>query len=411
MDPLLQQWLRRVRRRLQIQRQWRGLACSGATIAVLAVAAIWAANQEHISGPVAGWGLAAILLLGVAASVVVAVLSYRKPVEVARRVEQHFPGLNQRLLGALASQSTTADDQVGYLRARLLRETRRHAIIYDWRTIVPTWRLWMTRCTGVIALLSAGGLTFHLTRMPYPAPAATLAAAPHPPAAPALVHLEPGDTEVERGSSLVVVAGFGDTVPSQATLVVQTPNTEPILVPMVRLLDDPVWTATATSIQEDVAYRVRFGEQQSEEYHVRVFDYPDLTRADAVVRYPQYTGLGEQPFPDTRRVTAVEGSQVSWTLHVNKPLASAELESDDGDTITLDGRPGRSASLSHNDHAATEPPLEPALAGFCRAIECHSVRIGPQSDSQSAGPDQVTRGPRYASVATGRTTPGRFGRR
>ncbi len=334
MDPLLQQWLRSVRKRLQSQRQWRWLTLLGVVIALLSIAAMGAAQQERILGPVAGWALATILLLGVVLAVAVALLSYRKPLDVARRVEQCFPGLNQRLLSALAPQAATADDRVGYLQSQLLREMRRHATIYDWRTIVPTWRLWSTRCLGVIALLTAGWLILQLTQMPLPS-VATQAVVSQVPTPPALVHLEPGDTEIERGSHLVVIAHFGDTVPPQATLIVHPPNAEPVLVPMVRLLDDPVWTATANSIRDDVAYRVRFGKQQSEEYQVRVFDFPDLARADAVVRYPEYTGLGEQPFPDTRRVTAVEGSQVSWTLHVNKPLESAVLESDDGDSVAL----------------------------------------------------------------------------
>ena len=56
-----------------------------------------------------------------------------------------------------------------------------------------------------------------------------------------------------------------------------------------------------------------------------VFEHPRLERADAQLVFPAYTALPERRIQDTRRVSAVEGTQLSMDFQLNKPVKSAVL--------------------------------------------------------------------------------------
>src|SRR6185503_15113739 len=73
----------------------------------------------------------------------------------------------------------------------------------------------------------------------------------------------------------------------------------------------------------------------SRDFKVTVFDYPRLEKADARVTFPEYTGLTEKNIPDTRRVSAVEGSKLNLTLQLNKPVVGATLVARDKSRIDL----------------------------------------------------------------------------
>jgi hypothetical protein len=80
---------------------------------------------------------------------------------------------------------------------------------------------------------------------------------------------------------------------------------------------------------------VSYDGKETAKFRVRVFDYPKLERADAHVAFPSYTGKSEADIKDTRRVSAVEGSRLSWTLHLNKPVSSARLIAKDKAVVPL----------------------------------------------------------------------------
>ncbi|MEQ2007186.1 MAG: hypothetical protein ABMA26_10330, partial [Limisphaerales bacterium] len=99
--------------------------------------------------------------------------------------------------------------------------------------------------------------------------------------------------------------------------------------------DDPVFGGTVPEVNEDFTYRVEFAGQQTREFTVKVFEYPKLERADAKVQFPAYTSLPDKSIEDTRRVSAVEGSTVSFVLQLNKPVRSARLVAKDKSVLSL----------------------------------------------------------------------------
>jgi hypothetical protein len=137
------------------------------------------------------------------------------------------------------------------------------------------------------------------------------------------VSVTPGDTEVERGTSLVVAARFGGTPPAEATLVITGASGKSRRLPMERRLADPVFGASLEEVAEEGRYHVEYRGGKTPDFKIAVFDYPSLARADALLRFPDYTGQTNQTIVDTRRVSAVEGTRLTYTLQFNKPLVRA----------------------------------------------------------------------------------------
>src|SRR5690606_12669267 len=107
-----------------------------------------------------------------------------------------------------------------------------------------------------------------------------------------------------------VMADFHQDVPSEATLIIQPKNQPEQRMPLVKNLDDPVFGGGLPEVDGDLTYRVEYAGQATREFTVKVFEHPRLDRADANLHFPEYTKLPDKQVPDTRRVTAVEGTRL-----------------------------------------------------------------------------------------------------
>ena len=89
------------------------------------------------------------------------------------------------------------------------------------------------------------------------------------------VTVAPGDTEIERGTSLIVTARSTADVPDDATLVYRdTVGRGDPRVPMSLSLSDPMFGGRVAEVQSDLTYRVEYADQATREFQVTVFDYP-----------------------------------------------------------------------------------------------------------------------------------------
>src|SRR5262249_44051319 len=139
------------------------------------------------------------------------------------------------------------------------------------------------------------------------------------------VQVEPGNTEIERGTSLLVVARFNGSVPADADLVVAKPAQTTDRRSMTRSLEDPAFAGRIESVESELSYHVAFEGKHTPDYHVRVFEYPELERADAQLVFPRYTALEPKTVEDIRHVTAVEGTELTLICRLNKDVAAARL--------------------------------------------------------------------------------------
>lgn len=149
------------------------------------------------------------------------------------------------------------------------------------------------------------------------------------------VRVTPGDTQLERGESLVVLAEFGSEVPAGSELVVVPRDGMEQRISMTRNLSDRIFGGTVAGLKGDVTYRVEFPGGRSPDYTVEVYELPRMEKSDVDVVYPEYTGMRARRVEDTRRVTAVEGSAVTLSLTLNKAVGEALLVGESGESLAL----------------------------------------------------------------------------
>ncbi len=332
MDPLLQARLEPIARD---RRRWRRLrALTRGWLAVAGVSLLLLT-----AGRLAGWGAVWLPWLGLGVAgfcgFLVARRHWTEPIDylaLARQIEQENPRLHALLLTAIEQRSEEGAGRLHYLQERVVQEALEEYRRKPWGQ--PTVeRLFFAHCAqlGSLGLLVIVLLTLRWAGPPAPASDSVYSRG---------VTVTPGDTSVERGSRVVVLARFHRRLPAGAVLVARAVGQPERRWPMTRNLNDPVFGATLPEVGADLGYRIEFASGATREFQVTVFDLPRLERADARITYPAYTGWPEKLVPDTRRVSAVEGSAADLTLHLNKPVASATLVPTNGPVLALTATTG-----------------------------------------------------------------------
>ena len=93
-------------------------------------------------------------------------------------------------------------------------------------------------------------------------------------------------------------------------------------------------------VGSDLLYRVEYADRSTRDYTISVYQRPELVRADAKIAYPAYTKLPEKTVEDTRQISVVEGSEVTLTFTLNKPVTTARLAPKTGiaPALTIDSQ-------------------------------------------------------------------------
>ncbi|HZN68735.1 MAG TPA: DUF4175 family protein, partial [Tepidisphaeraceae bacterium] len=308
------------------------LAVLWASLAVAGLAALLRARGAGYAVP----GMLLLVLVALPFLLVPVLLrwlrSAKDPLWVARRIERRFPDLDARLLAALEQKSEEPGRPMGYLQETVIGEALEHARRHDWLSLVPRRSLAVARVAQFVALLAFAAVvtTIVIDTRNNPGAAGWLRGGVAQRDEAFVIRVEPEDTEVERGTGLVVIARFGRELPGDVQLLYRETSAEGgegqvRRVPMSKSLDDPVFASRLASVDRDMTYAVLYGDRQTRWFKVGVFDFPDLQRADAKLKYPEYTGLPEKVVEDTRSVTAVEGTKATLTFRLNKPVKDARL--------------------------------------------------------------------------------------
>ena len=299
---------------------------------------------------------------------------------IAHQIENRFPELDHRLVTTLGELSRHSGQPMGYLQQSVLQETMAHAHHNGWWTVVPSKALQGVRSRALVAFCLMMASAIGLLKWQPPASAFLIRTSDAVEEEVAVVadfdiKIEPGDTSVEKGSNLIVIARFGKRVPKEAQLVA-TDGTEEWRIPMSRSLEDPLFGGTLTGVETDLEYYVTYGRSKSKTYRAAVFTYPQLVRGDALLEYPGYTDQAARNVEDTRRVSVVEGTRVTWAMHLNKP----------GDRGAADSAGGR-----RRDSAAAGSKRSSESFGFNTVRKDNSLAIGvegrPGTREQESAPN------------------------
>jgi len=318
---------------------WCKLASSWATAALVGLALVFAQRQLAWTS----WLLLPLVVLLALVSVAVAVSKTHKPNnnwrELARLIEGRFPELDGRLLTSV--QQRPADGiRLNYLQERLVQETLSHNQQNDWSGAVSNRRLALARTLHWTAL---AGLALVLVQLRTSGERGFLAVGRD-----SFITVTPGDTSLERGNALVVLARFDGALPPAVEMVIDKSG-QGLRIPLVKSLADPMFGGSVAEVTSNLTYRVDYGGRSTRGYRVTVFDCPRLQRADVDLSYPAYTGEPHRHIDDTRRLSAVEGSSLDLTLQLNKPVASARLVARNKDrrVIALSVETNRPAASLH----------------------------------------------------------------
>lgn len=272
-------------------------------------------------------------------------------IDAARLIEKKHPEFNDTVLTAVQTSTRTDQPQSSVLERRTVAEADELARRSDWGAVISSRQLALWTLVSLLSFcVLISGVIAAQRWKPNLASAAIIDAAEKREIdvqeVAASLEVEPGDTEVQQGAAVTVVARFSGSVPvaSRCRLMTDSGMT---LLPLESTVDAGVFAARIPAIQRDSEYRIEFagsveeaerledGEWsgQSDTFQISTFVLPELLQVDALVRPPAYTQRPEKLIEDTLRITAVEGSMIDLSLLVNKPLAVAELRSSDGEVL------------------------------------------------------------------------------
>ncbi len=327
-NSLLKPYLEPILRRQRWRRTWWTLTVCW-ILACLTGLMCW--SQIRAVGELPGWVLPALLGASIIACVAIFVYSRRWTPDlrqVARRIEGEHPELHAVLITAVEQQPDTRTGRFSYLQQRVVDDAIFAAERTPWTRHVSPRQVAVAEAAHWVSLIAFLAVVV-LLQMPS-APVRTKGASSKPDAKAATItaqlgKVDPGNTEVERGTPLTVLAHFKKLAPSQATLVILPQNGRPLHRELARNLDDPIYGATLTRVDQPFRYRVEYDGKRSSEYTVGVYEHPTLETADAKLTYPAYTKLPANTVKDTRRLSAVAGTRLEYTFHLNKPVARARL--------------------------------------------------------------------------------------
>ena len=236
--------LDRVASRFRLLRFWQLLAASW-FVAALAGLVLWAAKvslARPLNPAVPLLAVASLALAGV--GVWLATASARDFGWVARQIEAAFPELRTCLLAAVEQRPNLPGGHFGYLQSNVIHQALLHADRHEWCQVVPMGRIATAAAANVFALTLFVAVLAGIALTAVSPSSAAAVLAGHRPVASGpgfTVKVEPGNTEVERGTSLLVLARIAGQMPPEAMLVMKPVGGEESRLAMSASLNDPVF--------------------------------------------------------------------------------------------------------------------------------------------------------------------------
>jgi hypothetical protein len=299
-------------RRVRLLQGWLVLAAATALVSVI-LRLLEERRGWHVG---AGWPLLLAAALGAAIWI-----RRRSPGAVvdarlaAQLIEAQSPELRALLLTAVAQTEAAPAAGLSYLQEQVIRAAVDRSAAASWDQAISSRKLrgLTAGCAAAALLVLCCAVTGLAPDLPSPFDDGYG------------LRVTPGDTSVERGASLLVLARFARRAGSGVELVVQVPGAPPLRLPMRRNLEDPVWATLIPAVARDATYVVEHDGGRSPRYHVDVFEAPRLERLDARIEYPQQPALPARHVTDARFLSVLEGARVTITARLGGPAGQVQL--------------------------------------------------------------------------------------
>ncbi|MFM8474347.1 MAG: hypothetical protein ACKOEO_00940, partial [Planctomycetaceae bacterium] len=283
--------------------------------------------------------------------------------ETARLIERQDPELNDAVLTAVhvLSQPQLHPDVLSQMAVEDAEQLVRGR---DWSRSVPRRQvfLWTLISTCSFLLMVASVMAAGRYGRQWLRPAQMSSTNSPLEAGPTEISdlvVEPGDTDLELGSALTVVARFPGTSPDRAALEFTGADGNVRELAMSETVDAGVFAARMEGITQSGVYRVRYTQpgqsvagNSSRDFRLTTWERPRLLQLDAIVTPPAWSGRPEETFEDILRLTVAEGSDVLLKLKLNKPVTQAELRPESGMPLIPQPSPA-AASILETRFSAT----------------------------------------------------------
>ncbi len=258
--------------------------------------------------------------------------------DIALRIEERWPGLNDRLASTVQflRQARGDDAALGSqaLRDATVEQTLVEVESIDFRQVADPRAARKAAAWAVLALAAVGtvaavephlsGIAFRRLFNPY-----------GPDRWPQATHLTVLDAEtpkkIARGMPFTLAVGIapGERMPSTARVTYTYPDGETASEPL-RSTDDGTFRGRLESVARPFTFTVEAGDDVTAPWSVAVVPPPSLEKTTVRVIAPAYTALASQELaPGNTQVRAVEVGRTEFEAVANKPIASAVLRRGD----------------------------------------------------------------------------------
>ncbi len=322
-------------KRLQLMELWRFLG-GGWALAFIGAFAVYWLRREGVKEAWEFWPLASVLGLavGVTGFAFMRFILFRiEYVDLIRLLVGKHPEAKTLLETAIEQQPLEKGAPLNFFQARLLDEAIAHAKANDWKQAVATQGLLYRSSFSMWMACAYFFFIWQILVMPepeYSRPFPIVASAPDPDALPVpanLPEIDPGDAEIEAGTSLLVTATFAGS-PDSAPVLQLSPGTQvERSFTMASALEDPIYAVRLPSIDADNSYKVVHPDGETRLFSIKTYVHPALVKADALVGNPEYTGLPDVELEDVKKLSVPEGGTVTFSFILNKPVDKAALQS------------------------------------------------------------------------------------
>lgn len=331
----LNSYIKQLQQRFRLGAWFRGGAIFTGTALVVTLALVLLLNR--FAFPVRGITLARVAIFAALAAAVVfgiALPLFRVTRDWAvRRAEAANPELQQRL----TTFQERSDQSNGPFLELLAADTLARARQTHPSSLVPDNRLFALGGAGLACLLV---LVWMIAAGPgYLGYGASLlwTGANAPPLY--TISVAPGDLTVRRNSDQLITARVSGMNPGRARLFAHFQSArgwEPVAMQtQPDSASGASYQFVFAGLPENVEYYVVAGPLVSSHYKLRVIDLPSVKDFKVTYNYPAWTHLKPNTEQHSGDLRAMEGTEASIELTMDRPLKDGQLTLDDGQVIPL----------------------------------------------------------------------------
>ncbi len=270
---------------------------------------------------------------------------------VAAYVENHYPGLENRILSTVQLKPEMESNRFGYALGfieKLIESTHQLMAEIEGGKVFSQEFMKLKRYSG-FAILTFVLLFITLFIFPFAAKdfAQAFDELPKTPQDILVVQIDevqPGNVRIESGADVDIAAKVTGHFGAPVHLYYRVGNSSETMgsasawrnLLMTRNGNEIAYRFTFKNITQSMEYYIAVKETQSEHFHITVARAPILSRFQLKLNYPKYTQLSPQVLEENLGdVTTLIGTMVHFEGEGNKPIASARLIFEGSEPVKL----------------------------------------------------------------------------